>query len=97
MLVLTRKVGQTLRIGQAVVTILGCSRAAVQLGIEAPHDVLILRGEVEPKPESLTDVLPSLDVRLAIAEEQRYLEDKHGGAERPDDIGRETDPRDRPW
>lgn len=99
MLVLARTVGQKIFIGDDItVTFLEHRRGgAIRVGIDAPKDVQILRDDAKPKPESLTDFLPELDVRLGMAAEQQYLEDKHGGAERPDDIGRETNPRDRPW
>lgn len=48
MLVLTRKIGQTLRIGNDVtVTIVSFRHGGVRLGIEAPRDVTVLRGELE--------------------------------------------------
>ena len=47
MLVLTRRIGETIRIGpRAVVTILGVSGSQVRLGIDAPKDVALHREEV---------------------------------------------------
>ncbi|MGI9455554.1 MAG: carbon storage regulator [Aeoliella sp.] len=47
MLVLTRKPQEKIRIGdEIVVTVLRTKGNAVRLGIEAPHDVRVLRGEI---------------------------------------------------
>ncbi len=47
MLVLGRKLNQTILIGQdIVVTVLGLEGNEVKLGIEAPHNVAILRQEI---------------------------------------------------
>lgn len=47
MLILTRKPGETLRIGpDIVVTVLGVNGQQVRLGIEAPKDVAVHREEV---------------------------------------------------
>ena len=47
MLVLSRRVGETVRIGEGVaVRVLGVIGNQVRLGIEAPDDVLILREEI---------------------------------------------------
>lgn len=43
MLVLTRKDGEQLRIGDAVVKLVESHTGIVTLGIEAPRDVLIVR------------------------------------------------------
>jgi len=49
MLVLSRKVGQELVIGDSVRIIVNkISGNRVTLGVEAPHDVRVLRGELEP-------------------------------------------------
>jgi carbon storage regulator len=49
MLVLSRKRNQSVIIGDGiVVTVLSCKAGTVLLGIEAPADVLILRGELLP-------------------------------------------------
>jgi carbon storage regulator len=48
MLILSRKAGQTLHVGDdVVITVVKTSRNKVSLGIEAPEDVQILRGELE--------------------------------------------------
>jgi len=47
MLVLTRRMGEVIRIGpHIVVTILGVNGSQVRLGIEAPRDVAVHREEV---------------------------------------------------
>jgi carbon storage regulator len=46
MLVLTRKYGEKTHIGDVVVTVVEIENNQVRLGIEAPPDVLILRGEL---------------------------------------------------
>ncbi len=55
MLVLSRREGERLKLGDAVViTIVRVSGDKVRLGIEAPPDVLVLREELDmlPEPES---------------------------------------------
>ena len=47
MLVLTRKLGETITIGDHIkVTIVGIDRGQVRLGIEAPRDVIVHREEI---------------------------------------------------
>lgn len=46
MLVLTRKIHQAVRIGEAVVTVVDCGAGKVRIGIEAPRDVKVLRCEL---------------------------------------------------
>jgi carbon storage regulator len=47
MLILGRKVGDTIHIGDGIrVVVLASDRKGVRLGIEAPADVVILRGEI---------------------------------------------------
>jgi carbon storage regulator len=47
MLILTRRLGETIRIGpDIVVTVLGVNGQQVRLGIEAPKDVPVHREEV---------------------------------------------------
>lgn len=94
MLVLFRKKSQRIHIGPSItITVCEFRDGGVRLGIEAPRDVLIQRDDRKPKPETVSDVLPSLDVRLGMEAEEQYFLDKHGP--RQDPIGRETDPRAR--
>jgi carbon storage regulator len=47
MLVLSRKKGQRLHLGEGIVlTVLGLRGGQVRLGIEAPEDVVVLREEI---------------------------------------------------
>lgn len=47
MLVIRRKTGQTVRIGEAVVTLLTSGDGVSRIAIEAPREVSIVRGELE--------------------------------------------------
>lgn len=60
MLVLTRKANQKIEIGgNIVVTVLSVKGNSVRLGIEAPRDVRVVRGELGRKPESTPAELPA--------------------------------------
>ncbi|MBI1914092.1 MAG: carbon storage regulator [Planctomycetes bacterium] len=51
MLVLSRKKGERIRIGdEVVVTVPGSRKGKVRLGLEAPKDVAIVREEIERQP-----------------------------------------------
>ncbi len=53
MLILTRKAGEGIRIGGGiVVTVLKIKGKAVSVSVEAPKDVLILRGELVERKET---------------------------------------------
>lgn len=48
MLVLTRKPGETIMVGQNIrITVVRANDNSVRLGIDAPDDLKILRGELE--------------------------------------------------
>lgn len=52
MLVLTRKLEQQIQIGEGItVTVLSVKGNTVKLGIKAPNNVRVLRGELEPKTD----------------------------------------------
>jgi carbon storage regulator len=52
MLVLSRKVGECIRIGDdVVITIQEMRGGRVRLAIEAPRNVVVLREELAPRPE----------------------------------------------
>ena len=52
MLVLSRKKGEVIRIGDdVVITILESDAGRVKVGIEAPPEVKVLRGELKTKPD----------------------------------------------
>lgn len=59
MLVLSRKLGQKIYIGDNVcITVVHIERGKIRLGIEAPRDVPIVRQELlplEPPPQSEND------------------------------------------
>ena len=62
MLVLTRKANQQIQIGEnIVITVLQVKGNSVRLGIEAPREVRVMRGELERK-ESLPAEPASTDV-----------------------------------
>lgn len=53
MLVLSRKEGERIRIGDSiVVTVVRAGGDKVRIGIEAPGDVIVLRDELEPRPKN---------------------------------------------
>lgn len=52
MLVLTRKTTERIRIGDAWVTVMHSSRGRVKLGIEAPRDTRVVRGELDTQQEA---------------------------------------------
>lgn len=53
MLVLSRKESQRIKLGESIViTIVKISGDKVRVGIEAPHNVLVLRDELEPRAAS---------------------------------------------
>jgi len=65
MLVLSRKTSQRISIGgDVVVTVLRTDRGTVKLGIEAPPEVRVLRGELSGRsePERLSEVIERLDL-----------------------------------
>jgi carbon storage regulator len=61
MLVLSRKLGQSFRVGNGVrITVVKIDNSAVRIGIEAPEDVSIRRQEIafevpEPLPKVATE------------------------------------------
>ena len=58
MLVLTRKLQEQIRIGNNItVTILRVKGNSVRVGIEAPRDVRVIRGELPPKATQSPAVL----------------------------------------
>lgn len=55
MLVLSRKVGERILIGDRIaVTVVRVSQGTVRIGVEAPDDLAIVREEIkdEPKPQA---------------------------------------------
>jgi carbon storage regulator len=61
MLVLTRKPGEAIRIGEdIVVRVVEAGPGKVRLGIEAPRGVRILRTELEKEPDGSSFEQPTL-------------------------------------
>lgn len=62
MLVLARKRSETIKIGSDIVlTIVDVRGSTARIGIDAPKDILILRGELEPQAvtEEATEDVPA--------------------------------------
>ena len=52
MLILSRKAGERIKLGDSItLTVVGVSGDKVRVGIQAPADVLVLRGELKPYHE----------------------------------------------
>ncbi len=53
MLVLTRKKGETIRIGDSIVVkVISTGRGKTKIGIDAPADMRVIRGEILAQVES---------------------------------------------
>ena len=56
MLVLSRKLGETIRIGGDIeITVTQIAGNRIRLGIDAPDDVNVLRGELQPRIDAPND------------------------------------------
>lgn len=58
MLVLSRKLGQSVYVGDTKINIVACARGGVRLGFDAPENVRVLRSELlgtEPGDETPVD------------------------------------------
>lgn len=78
MLVLTRKPREEIRIGNGVtITILRVKGQQVRVGIEAPNDVRIVRGELDDQPETdsvdATESANSANASVAETEKNRIV------------------------
>lgn len=52
MLILTRRIGETVLIGDGIeVTVMGVNRAQVRIGIKAPKDVAVDRPEIRKRKD----------------------------------------------
>ena len=84
MLVLTRKKAETVHIGDdIVIKVIQTGRGSIKLGIEAPADVRVLRGEVAEAAEHLADVgpaKPSTQTERPFVPKAGLTEPVHGGA-----------------
>ena len=56
MLCLTRKVDESIRIGDAVITVLELRGKQVRIGIDAPKTTSIARTEVDNRPPTLAEI-----------------------------------------
>lgn len=53
MLVLSRRQSERIKLGDSIVlTVIRVAGDVVRLGIEAPADIVVLRGELEPHPQA---------------------------------------------
>jgi len=78
MLVISRKVGESIVIGDSiVVTVVQTQRGRVRLGVEAPPGVLILRKELQDRPRAGRTHFP-FDARPRVAQVQP-MENGTGG------------------
>jgi carbon storage regulator len=60
MLVLSRRESERIRLGESIViTVVRVAGDRVRLGIEAPPDMLVLRGELETRPGGQSGPIPS--------------------------------------
>lgn len=71
MLVLTRKTAETIQIGDnIVVKVIRTGKGTVKIGIEAPNDVRVIRGELTTQDEP---------ARVAVEENLLQLTDQFSG------------------
>ena len=56
MLILSRKAGERIKLGESIViTVVGVAGDKVRVGIQAPTDILVLREELQPyEPQQRT-------------------------------------------
>ena len=58
MLVITRKLGEKIRIGNATITVTRTGKCNVVIGVDAPNDVRIQRVNASPKSTQDTHAIP---------------------------------------
>ena len=74
MLVLTRKAGETIRIGQdIVIKVIQTGKGTIKLGIEAPANVRVLRGELQAYPEGPGNRTREMSPTVVDAEIESFL------------------------
>lgn len=62
MLVLSRKVGESIKIGKdVVITVTDVKGSTVQIGIEAPRDIKVYRQEVADRIDSAAELTTALE------------------------------------
>lgn len=75
MLILTRRVGESLLIGDAItVTVLDVQGQAVKVGIEAPRDVLVLREEGAQRDGVPPSIIPGRNRAAAVRSHSRLVQ-----------------------
>lgn len=75
MLVLTRKRNEMIRIGDdIVIKVIRTGKGSVKLGIEAPADVRVLRGELSEEETSHTPAPHATFIRVPDGELERTLD-----------------------
>jgi carbon storage regulator len=85
MLVLSRKPGETVVIGGTVtLTVLGRTGGRIRIGIAAPNNVRILRGELLQREEAIGEGVPGRSIALAEVLDARTLRAAPGST-RPED------------
>lgn len=68
MLVISRRVGERITIGEGIeVVVTEVTRKGVRLGIKAPHETLILRGEVRDAIEQANRAAAETDLEPELA------------------------------
>ena len=61
MLVLTRKKGETIHIGDSIVVkVISCGRGKVKIGLEAPTSIRVIRGELVESIDRANQISQSL-------------------------------------
>lgn len=87
MLILGRRVGDSIVIdGGITIVVLACDKGGVRLGVRAPDDVTILRGEIvdQVADENRRAAATPEDVARALAPALRNAEGGGGGPAIPD-------------
>lgn len=101
MLVLTRKATQQIQVGEnIVITILQVKGNSVRVGIEAPRDIRVLRGELRdeepgrPAPETVIDEEVTIEAaETAMSPGNRVRSASTSSRQAPLDLGRFRDLR----
>ncbi|MCI0361041.1 MAG: carbon storage regulator [Planctomycetaceae bacterium] len=86
MLVLTRKLQQQIKIGEQItVTILRVKGQTVRVGIDAPRDVRVIRGELPREGKTAANESTIIEARLTISDDAMPGSDPDGAEIHPDD------------